>query len=197
MTGLNNIIGEIDTDASSAAEQKIADAEKKAQEILSDAKSECDRIKKEADDKEKAAEQGREERLASSIDLAKRTSVLKAKQELIAAVIQKAYEKVQSEDTEAYFVLMEKLIRKFAQPSSGEAYFSRTDLERMPADFESRMHQAAQDMGGSLQLMRAGKNIPDGFILVYGDIEENCTLDALFSADTDEMQDKVQKVLFG
>lgn len=29
MTGLNNIIGEIDTDASSAAEQKIADAEKK------------------------------------------------------------------------------------------------------------------------------------------------------------------------
>ena len=47
MTGLNNIIGEIDTDASSAAEQKIADAEKKAQEILSDAKSECDRIKKE------------------------------------------------------------------------------------------------------------------------------------------------------
>lgn len=92
---------------------------------------------------------------------------------------------------------MEKLIRKFAQPSSGEAYFSRTDLERMPADFESRMHQAAQDMGGSLQLMRAGKNIPDGFILVYGDIEENCTLEALFSADTDEMQDKVQKVLFG
>ena len=197
MTGLDNIIGEIDTDASSSAEQKIAEAEKKAREILTEAKDECDRMKKEAGDKEMTAQKGREERLASSIDLAKRTASLKAKQELIAQVIKKAYEKVKNEDAGSYFELMLGLVKKYAQPLEGEAYFSRFDLERMPADFESRMHQAAQDKGGSLQLMRAGKNIPDGFILVYGDIEENCTLDALFSADTDVMQDKVQKILFG
>ena len=196
MTGLENIISEIDTDASDAADQKIKEAEKKAEEILADARKDCERLQKDADEKEKAVENSRDERLQSSIDLIRRTELLKAKQELIHSTVEKAYQKVKNEDTAAYFALMEKLLRKYVQPQKGEAYFGRADLERMPDSFESTMHRIAEEKGGSLQLMKAGMDITDGFILTYGGIEENCTLAAIFEAKEDEMQDTVQKILF-
>ena len=40
------------------------------------------------------------------------------------------------------------------------------------------------------------KNITNGFVLVYGGIEENCTIDALFDARRDELSDIVQRLLF-
>ena len=42
MTGLENIISEIDTDASDAAALRIKEANQKAEEILADAKKECE-----------------------------------------------------------------------------------------------------------------------------------------------------------
>jgi V/A-type H+-transporting ATPase subunit E len=35
-----------------------------------------------------------------------------------------------------------------------------------------------------------------GFILLYGDIEENCSFDALFLQAKEELQDKVRDYLF-
>lgn len=66
----------------------------------------------------------------------------------------------------------------------------------MPADFEKNIHAAAEEKGGSLVLSREPKAIEDGFILVYGGIEENCTLKALLDAKKDELQDKVNEILF-
>ena len=36
-----------------------------------------------------------------------------------------------------------------------------------------------------------------GFLLVYGGIEENCTLKAVFSAKREELSDQVNRMLFG
>mgnify|MGYP000596436222 CR=1 FL=1 len=40
-------------------------------------------------------------------------------------------------------------------------------------------------------------NIKDGFVLVYGEIEENCTLKALFDSNIDRIKDIANKQLFG
>lgn len=66
----------------------------------------------------------------------------------------------------------------------------------MPADFEKRISAAAEEKGGSLVLSKEPKAIEDGFILVYGGIEENCTLKALLDAKKDELQDKVRDFIF-
>ena len=49
---------------------------------------------------------------------------------------------------------------------------------------------------GSLKVSKEGKNIENGFVLVYGGIEENCTLRAMFDAKRDELSDKVHRMLF-
>ncbi|NLX93741.1 MAG: hypothetical protein GXZ02_07760, partial [Clostridiales bacterium] len=38
--------------------------------------------------------------------------------------------------------------------------------------------------------------IADGFILVYGDIEMNCTFDALLEESHDELKEKIAQLFF-
>ena len=66
----------------------------------------------------------------------------------------------------------------------------------MPADFEKKIKAAAEAKGGKLVLKKEPKAIPDGFVLVYGGVEENCTLKALFDVKKDQLQDKVNEILF-
>jgi V/A-type H+-transporting ATPase subunit E len=137
-----------------------------------------------------------ESRIKSSAEQQRRTALLSAKQEIIANVIDTAYATLKQEDTESYFRTMEKILKTYALAEAGEIYFSAADLARMPGDFEEKISAAAEENGGSLALIKEPKAIEDGFILVYGGIEENCTLKALFDAKRDELQDKVNEILF-
>lgn len=49
---------------------------------------------------------------------------------------------------------------------------------------------------GRLTLARQPARIDGGFILLYGDIEENCSFEALFSGAHEQLQDEVQRLLF-
>ena len=40
------------------------------------------------------------------------------------------------------------------------------------------------------------KDMDGGFVLVYGGIEENCTIRAMFDAKRDELSDIVHRLLF-
>ena len=51
--------------------------------------------------------------------------------------------------------------------------------------------------GASLTLDEAPRDIDGGFVLIYGDIEENCSFEALFDAQKDRLQDEVRALLFG
>ena len=59
------------------------------------------------------------------------------------------------------------------------------------------IQKTAAGKGGALSLSRDAKEMSGGFILVYGGIEENCTIRALFDAERDELSDKVHGLLFG
>ena len=136
------------------------------------------------------------DRVKSSGEMQRKQAILQAKQEVIADVLQKAYEKVCAQETAAYFEMIRKMLEKYAQPGDGIISFNAKDLKRMPKGFEAEMEKAAGKKGGSLKLSEEAKDMDGGFILVYGGVEENCTIRAMFDAKRDHLSDKVHEVMF-
>lgn len=196
MTGLEKITSQIQEEAEASAARRIDAAQKEADQILAEAKAACEAMEREAAEKNAAMKANHEGRVKSSAEQQRRTALLGAKQQLIAEVIGQAYDTLRNEDVKGYFLTMEKLIKTYALAEAGEIYFSAADLARMPADFEKKIDAAAKEKGGSLVLKKEPKEIADGFVLVYGGVEENCTLKALFDVKKDQLQDKVNAILF-
>ena len=88
------------------------------------------------------------------------------------------------------------MLKGNVQDKDGKICFSKKDLDRIPSDFEAKASDIAKEKGGSLTVDKEPADIADGFILKYGDIEENCTFDAIFEAKRDELRDLVNKNLF-
>ncbi|MCD8362694.1 MAG: hypothetical protein LUC98_07005 [Lachnospiraceae bacterium] len=196
MRGLEKITDQIQEEAKAAAAERIRAAQREADELLVRAREECAALEAEGERKSAAARKNYESRMRSSAEQQRRTALLAAKQEIIAEVLDQAYATLKNEDVQSYFLTMEKLLKTYELTGAGEIYFSEADLGRMPRDFEKKIHAAALEKGGSLVLHKEPKNIEDGFILVYGGVEENCTLRALFHAKRGQLQDKVNEILF-
>ena len=196
MAGLDKMKSQILNEAKAAADAKTAKANAEAEAILGDAKAEAEKRQSSISKKSAAQVANYKDRVVSSIDLQRRTKILGAKQEMIAAVLEKAYETVTGFGDKEYFDMILKLLGKYALAQEGEIFFSSADLKRMPVSVEQDAQQKAQANGGSLKVSRKGMNIENGFVLVYGGIEENCTLRAMFDAKRDELADKVHRMLF-
>ena len=88
------------------------------------------------------------------------------------------------------FSVLEKMIKRYSTGQSGEIRFSETDLSRMPAAFEKTISESG------LTLSKEPVSINGGFILDYGEIEENCRFEALIHASKETLQDKIGQILF-
>ncbi len=196
MTGLEKMKSQILDEAKAAAENKVSEAKAKAEEILSEARAEAEKTAAGISGNSETAIASYKERVASSNDLQRRTKILTAKQEVIADVLDKAYESLESMEKEKYFDMLLGMVDKYAQPQDGEIIFSKADLGRLPEDFERKAAETAKAKGGNLRISGESRNIENGFVLAYGGIEENCTLRAMFDARRDELSDKVHRILF-
>jgi V/A-type H+-transporting ATPase subunit E len=196
MSGLNKLVEQIKTAARDAADAKLAEAHRQAENIVREAeesaKKESEIILQEAN--EKASDII--ERAKSSADLQKRRAILSAKQQIIEEAIRKTRDTLKSFSDEEYFDLILKMVSKYAQPKTGQIVFSQWDLERLPTDFEQQLNQTIMSKGGSLTISSENRPIDGGFVLVYGDIEENCSFTAIFRSKYDILQDKVHGFLF-
>ena len=119
MAGLDKMKSQILNEAKAAADAKTAKANAEAEEILDQAKAEAEKRRSSISQKSAAEVANYKERVVSSIDLQHRTKILGAKQELIATVLDKAYEKVTNLDDKEYFELILKLVGKYALPQEG------------------------------------------------------------------------------
>lgn len=196
MTGLDKMINQILEEANNSANEKIEAAKAQAQEIMKKAEAEAKALGEEISNKSDADIANYKERVKSSADLKRRTAILSAKQAMISQTIDKAYETFCSMDDTEYFATLKKMLEKFVQPQEGEIHFSSEDLSKLPAGFEADVEKIAAANGGKLTVSKEGRNVERGFILAYGGIEENCSFKALFDSQRDELQDKVQKILF-
>ena len=196
MSGLDKILSQISSEAKSSADAKVESARRQAEELIKDrkekAKTEGGRIPQQS-----AAEAADiVARAESSAALQKRKAILAAKQRIIGDIIQKARETALALPEEEYFDRIRKMAAKYALPQNGQIVFSAKDRDRLPADFEKLLNQAVSAKGGSLSVSPETRPIDGGFVLVYGEVEENCSFEALFEGRHDILQDKVHEFLF-
>ena len=196
MSGLEKMKSQILDEANHSAEAEIAKAKAEADALLKEAEAEAEALAAKILEKSKADVDSFMERSASSCDMYRKQALLKAKPEVIQSVLEKAYEKIRSMDAQEYFEMLEKVVERYALAQTGTVYFSQADLDRMPAGFEQKISGIAAQKGGALTVSKEGRDMPGGCILVYGGIEENCTIKALFDARRDELSDKVHGLLF-
>ena len=196
MTGLEKMKSQILDEAKALVDSKIAEANSQAQEILDTARADADKAVCSISQRSETDVVNYKERIASSIDLQKRTKTLSAKQEIIAEVLDKAYEKLTTMETGEYFAMLLKMLDRYVLSQSGEMFFSSADLARMPEGFREEADRAAKAKGGSVTISETARKIENGFVLAYGGIEENCTLKAMFDAKRDELSDEIHHLLF-
>ena len=196
MSGLDQMIERITANAKEQAAVITANANTEAAQIL--AQAETDSAARaaaiaEASERECAACRAR---MRSAQDHQRRTTLLRAKQEAIAGLLERAYEAVLAMPDEAYFEFLKKAFSAVVQPQSGEICFNAKDLARLPAGYLDALSAIAAEKGGTLTLAQEARTIDGGFVLVYGGIEENCTVRALFDARREALQDQIHGLLF-
>lgn len=197
MSGLDKMKARILEEAQNSANEIIdkanADADAAVQAAKESAEAEAAKIMECAE--HDAADYG--VRVASSMDMQRKQAMLAAKQEVISSVLEAAYNAVMNLDDTKYFEMLEKLLEKYALPESGVISFSEKDLGRMPAGFPDKVRNIALSKGGSLTVSEKPEKMDGGFLLVYGGIEENCTISAVFASRREELSDQVNRLLFG
>lgn len=196
MSGLDKIKSQILDEANHSAEAKITEANKEAERIVRQAEEEAAAEVQKLSSKSREAVEVYAERMKSTEDMRRKQAILQAKQEVIAQVLQKAYDKICTQGDAAYFEMIGKMLEKYVQPGEGTIFFNAKDLKRMPKGFEAEIEKAAREKGGTLRVSPEAMDMDGGFVLVYGGIEENCTIRAMFDAKRDELSDKVHEVLF-
>ena len=197
MSGLDKmksrILEEADHSAKEIMDKANAEAEAVIKAAEEEAKAEAGRISSKAE--RDAADYAK--RVASSVDMHRKQAYLAAKQEVISHVLESAYSTVMNLEVKEYFDMLEKLLERYVLPEEGEICFSAKDLGRMPEGFSGKIKTIAANKGGSLTLSDEARDIDGGFLLVYGGIEENCTIKAVFDAKREELSDQVNRLLFG
>lgn len=108
---------------------------------------------------------------------------LKKKQELIGETVSKAKERVLSLPDDEYFKTILKVADRSLAAEEGIVYFNEKDLHRMTEDFKDQLLKLAEEKGGKLEISTEPRKLDGGFVLQYGGIEENCSIDAIFATE--------------
>lgn len=197
MTGLEKILKAIESDSKAQAETVILQAKQEAEEIMEAAKKEaekkCAQIAENSDADVKAVIS----RAESAASLQERKMILDAKQQIISNIIADARNYLVKLPDSDYLEIILEMVKRHAHKKAGKILFTETDKRRLPQDFNSRLKAALSELpGASLVLAEETASIDGGFLLKYGDIEENCSFDALFDAAKEALQDRVNTLLF-
>lgn len=197
MTGLEKIIQAIDAEAEAGAKVILDQARADAEEILKTAKAQAEQKCAEIAEKSDMDVKSVLSRAESGAKLQERKLILEAKQKVIGEILTKAMNKLKTLPDTEYFEVILDIIKKHAHKQAGEIVFSNKDQKRLPKDFTYALDSALASMpGAKLSVAERTAEIDSGFILVYGDIEENCSFEALFLAAKEELQDKVNAFLY-
>ena len=197
MSGLDNIVEEIRNQSKQEADEILKEADVFCKDYMNKIKKDVEVEVVSIEKKALADRKLYEEKTVSGMEFLERNSILRAKQQVIEQAIDKARESIAGLNDEEYFNVLEKLLRKNVQQGKGQICVSKKDLDRIPNGFEDRVKEIVAENQGELVIDKEPANIKDGFVLVYGEIEENCTLKALFDSNIDRVKDIANKQLFG
>ncbi|MBQ0135271.1 MAG: hypothetical protein KBS43_00850 [Oscillospiraceae bacterium] len=195
MAGLEKIIERIASDSAAKCDGIIFDAQNEAQKIK-------DAAAQQSSDNQAAIIEAANKEAKALVDMAESGAELEGKKLLLATrveVINKAIDvaskKLGDMPADEYFAALYALAKKYAQSGEGTMLLSKKDLERMPKDFDKKINEGLVD-GAKIAVSKDPANISDGFILVYGDVEINCTFGALIEDARDDIKDELFSIIF-
>jgi V/A-type H+-transporting ATPase subunit E len=197
MTGLDSIIKSILDEAAAEAEDMRSKAHTEADAILEKANAEALATEKNLAAGAKAQASEVNGARDSAISLLRRQRTLETKQNVLRETLEKAQAEILALPPEEYFSLCLGLALRAAEEGEGELFWSEADIKNQPADFEKRL-AAGLPSGKTLRVAAAssGKHSGRGFVLRYGNVEQNCAFGALFSAREEEFSDLIRPILF-
>lgn len=189
MNGLEKILGTIKDESDRLSEDIIkkaeSEAEKEYKNAVAAAQNEADKAVATAKHKAKIIVETAESGAQSLVN----REVLSAKADAVEEFIKTETEKWAQLEPDKYFALILGLITKYAEDKSGELIMSADDIDRMPKEFMEKVNSVLPT-GGALQPQK-GDIKGGGFILKYGNIEDNCTFSALVDEKMYEIKDRL------
>ena len=193
MAGLDSIIKQISQDSAKVCDGINKDAEKKATGIMNDMKALI------AD--YRAEQKGlAEKKAATAIKMAESGATLEKKQMLLSEkvsvidkIIEEALLEMKALPEKDYFEAVYALAAKYGLPEAGRIILSEKDKKRLPSDFLERINEGRKE---KLTLSDETRNIEGGLVLAFGDIEINCTFDALVAESRNDIKDELYKKVF-
>ena len=194
MTGLEAILSQIENDARQEADELLSDAKAKAEEILAAAKEEAAKKSQEILQEGEKKAQDIRDRADSAAMLARRNAMLAFKQQVIRDAIDSTRASLENAPDQEYWEMLLQLAAHYAGEGKGEMCLNRRDLERLPKNFETDLKQAAPQ--ADITVSKTPCDIENGFLLVYGGIDVNCTFRAVFEEADGELRDMMGKILF-
>ena len=190
MSGLDKILEHITREAKNEADKILAAAKEDSDKLIASGKAEADSMAAAIARQSEADVAAAVRRIQSTSQLREKRLILQAKQEKIEDVFQSARAALEDLPEKEYFDVIRKMIARYATGEKGQIRFSAGDLKRLPADLK----ETAAEKG--LEISSESAAIDGGFILAYGDIEENCSFETLIETSREALQDMVGQLLF-
>ncbi len=197
MAGLDKILEEIRKENELEIQNIISKAEAKAKRIIEEKQKELDERNQYMDKKmEKVIKLDLDKGVSSAISFKKKI-VLEEKQRLIKEVIESSKEYIKNLPKEEYIEFFEKVALSHAHSESGRLKLNKSDSERFGKELLDRINaKLSSNSKGTLVLDDEFTTEKSGFVIVYGDVEENCSLEAIFSEKSELIADKMNSFLF-
>ena len=194
MTGLEKILSTIEQDSNDRCREITEQAQKQAQEIIdaASAKAQEDIENAKASVDKKVAEH--DAAIEASVSMTKNRIILEGKLDIISSTLERALEVIKALPKKEYFEILKGLILKNVRKGEGVLRLSEEDTEKLPSNFIDSINNALK-RGYKISLGQSA-DIDSGFILVYGDIDINCSFDAVASAKREELRDTLNEMLF-
>lgn len=194
MTGLEKILSTIEQDSNDRCREITEQAQKQAQEIIdaASAKAQEDIANARASVDKRVAEH--DGAIEVSVSMTKNRIILEGKLDIISSTLERALEVIKALPKKEYFEILKGLILKNVRKGEGVLRLSKEDTEKLPSNFIDSINNALK-RGYKISLGESA-DIDSGFILVYGDIDINCSFDAVASAKREELRDTLNEMLF-
>lgn len=193
MSGIDKIIQEIETNTVQSCDSVLAQARQKADAIIADAQKQADQIVADGKDRTAAHVADIKKRGDSAAELEEKRVMLYTKQQIINTMLGEGLTSAKNLPKDEYFALIKSMVVKYSMEDDGVIFFGEKDNQRLPADFSGELNQVAK---GSIVLSSKSAPINAGFILKYGGIEQNCSFDAIFAGEAENLSDKAGRLLF-
>ena len=181
MAGLECIVDAILSEAKEKAEEKLAEANKRIEEINAEYAVEIENVRERGEQERKQSIEAFNERFEAEKEAYEREMLLKTEREIAKELIEAAKNRILTMPRDEYFAYLAEIYKNQQDEGGGELLLSAEDRENMPEGFE-------KSLGDGITLSEDAADAR-GLIVRRGRVYINCTIDAIFREKESELYD--------